>query len=334
MKRFDRTFIKELLTTTDLATLVGSYIQLRKIGSTFNAHCPFHDDRTPSFVIWESSPYYHCFGCGARGNALSFLTKYAGLGFVDAVRELCKRTGKEPVLETTLHGEVLKREQFAAQASKPKPAKTLELYDPPLPAGVHNTVPSCHPSLGLPLKVWWYTPSYAVYLFPNRYNREGKKVKEFRPLHWDLASKQWLFKSPPDKLLPLYRLHELKDGQKILFCEGEKAADAAREYFGAAFCTTTAHGSNSASRSCFKSVDGHNVLIWPDNDLAGCLYACELAELCQQAGATEVKIVYWECTKVPSKWDLADALKEGWCKSQVVNSACVFRYSYNEELFK
>jgi DNA primase len=87
------TFIQELLYRIDLVELIDGYLPLKKTGANFAACCPFHSEKSPSFTVSPSKQFYHCFGCSAHGNAISFLMEYAGLGFVDAVKELAVRAG-------------------------------------------------------------------------------------------------------------------------------------------------------------------------------------------------------------------------------------------------
>jgi DNA primase len=86
-------FIDELLTRTDIVDLVGTRIQLRKAGKDYQARCPFHDEKTPSFTVSPDKQFYHCFGCGAHGTAIGFLMEYDRLDFREAVDELAQRAG-------------------------------------------------------------------------------------------------------------------------------------------------------------------------------------------------------------------------------------------------
>ncbi|UHD17153.1 DNA primase [Thiocapsa bogorovii] len=86
-------FIDELLTRTDIVDLVGTRIQLRKAGKDYQARCPFHDEKTPSFTVSPDKQFYHCFGCGAHGTAIGFLMEYDRLDFREAVDELAQRVG-------------------------------------------------------------------------------------------------------------------------------------------------------------------------------------------------------------------------------------------------
>lgn len=88
-------FIDDLLTRTDIVDLVGSRIQLRKAGKDYQARCPFHDEKSPSFTVSPEKQFYHCFGCGAHGTAIGFLMEYDRLDFREAVQELAQRVGLE-----------------------------------------------------------------------------------------------------------------------------------------------------------------------------------------------------------------------------------------------
>jgi DNA primase len=88
-------FVEDLLQRIDLAELIGSRITLKKAGGNYKARCPFHDEKTPSFNVRPDKGFYHCFGCGAHGDAISFVREFDGLGFTDAVEELARRAGLE-----------------------------------------------------------------------------------------------------------------------------------------------------------------------------------------------------------------------------------------------
>lgn len=94
-------FIEELLGRADIVELIERHIPLKRNGREFQACCPFHDEKTPSFTVSPQKQFYHCFGCGAHGSAISFLMKYEGLEFVDAVEELARHTGLTVPRDTT-----------------------------------------------------------------------------------------------------------------------------------------------------------------------------------------------------------------------------------------
>lgn len=87
------TFIDELLNRSDIVALIQSRVELKRAGTNFIARCPFHNEKTPSFTVSQNKQFYHCFGCGAHGNAVRFLMEYEGLHFVEAVESLAERIG-------------------------------------------------------------------------------------------------------------------------------------------------------------------------------------------------------------------------------------------------
>jgi len=86
-------FIDDLLARVPIAEVVGSRVQLKKSGSSLKACCPFHQEKTPSFHVNAQKNFYHCFGCGANGNAINFLRDHDNLGFTEAVEELARIAG-------------------------------------------------------------------------------------------------------------------------------------------------------------------------------------------------------------------------------------------------
>jgi DNA primase len=88
-------FIEELLGRLDIVEVIERRVPLKRAGSEFQACCPFHEEKTPSFTVSPKKQFYHCFGCGAHGTAIGFLMQYEGLEFVDTVEELARSIGLE-----------------------------------------------------------------------------------------------------------------------------------------------------------------------------------------------------------------------------------------------
>lgn len=88
-------FIDELLAQVDIVDIIDQRVSLKKSGNNFSACCPFHNEKTPSFTVSQNKQFYHCFGCSANGNAISFLMEYEGMHFVDAVESLADVVGLE-----------------------------------------------------------------------------------------------------------------------------------------------------------------------------------------------------------------------------------------------
>ncbi|MCG8609209.1 MAG: DNA primase, partial [Pseudomonadales bacterium] len=90
-----QTFIDDLLARTDLYGVINTRVPLKKAGSNYKACCPFHNEKTPSFNVVPAKNFYHCFGCGANGNAITFLREFDNLSFTEAVEELARHAGME-----------------------------------------------------------------------------------------------------------------------------------------------------------------------------------------------------------------------------------------------
>lgn len=97
--RISRQFIDDLLARADIVELVNSRVPLKKAGKNYQACCPFHNEKSPSFTVSHDKQFYHCFGCGEHGNAISFLMEFDRLDFVDAIEELSSHCGMEVVRE-------------------------------------------------------------------------------------------------------------------------------------------------------------------------------------------------------------------------------------------
>lgn len=99
MSRIPQHFIDELLARTDIVELIDARVPLKKKGREYGACCPFHTEKTPSFYVSPAKQFYHCFGCGAHGTAISFLMEFERLEFPDAVRQLAEHAGLEVPVE-------------------------------------------------------------------------------------------------------------------------------------------------------------------------------------------------------------------------------------------
>jgi len=93
MGLFTKESLEQLRQKIDLAEVIGSHVSLKRAGSAYKALCPFHEEKTPSFVIQKGDSHYHCFGCGAHGDAIAFLMSHLRMGFSDAVESLAERFG-------------------------------------------------------------------------------------------------------------------------------------------------------------------------------------------------------------------------------------------------
>ncbi|HEY9146283.1 MAG TPA: CHC2 zinc finger domain-containing protein, partial [Thiobacillus sp.] len=88
-----RDFIDTLLARVDIVDVIDRRVPLKKAGQNYQACCPFHSEKTPSFTVSPTKQFYHCFGCGAHGTALGFLMEYEHMSFPDAVAALAQDVG-------------------------------------------------------------------------------------------------------------------------------------------------------------------------------------------------------------------------------------------------
>lgn len=95
MARIVRSFIDDLIGRVDVVDYINQYVPLKKAGRNYQACCPFHNEKSPSFSVAQDKQFYHCFGCGAHGNVISFAIEHLKLEFVEAVEELASYAGVE-----------------------------------------------------------------------------------------------------------------------------------------------------------------------------------------------------------------------------------------------
>ncbi len=112
--RIPREFIDELLVRVDIVDLIDSHVPLKKTGNNFVARCPFHTEKTPSFSVNRKKQFFHCFGCGASGNAISFLMDFSHLDFVEAVEDLAGFVGVEVPRESIEYQSGQKKEDLSS----------------------------------------------------------------------------------------------------------------------------------------------------------------------------------------------------------------------------
>ncbi len=103
--RIPQQFIDDLISRIDIVDVVDSRVPLKKAGREYQACCPFHDEKTPSFTVSPTKQFYHCFGCGAHGTAIGFLMDYEHMDFVEAVEELARQAGIEVPRSESVPGE-------------------------------------------------------------------------------------------------------------------------------------------------------------------------------------------------------------------------------------
>ena len=114
MALIPQSFIADLLNRVDIVDVVGQHVKLKKAGANFQGLCPFHGEKSPSFSVSPTKQFYHCFGCGAHGSAISFLMEYSGLGYVDAIEDLARSAGLDVPREERTANDVARQQQTMA----------------------------------------------------------------------------------------------------------------------------------------------------------------------------------------------------------------------------
>ena len=95
MAQLSESFLDELKSKTDIDDVISSYVSLKRRGSTSKGLCPFHNEKTPSFTVYHDTQSFYCFGCGAGGDAVTFIKRIENLDYLDAVKLLAQRAGMQ-----------------------------------------------------------------------------------------------------------------------------------------------------------------------------------------------------------------------------------------------
>jgi hypothetical protein len=270
-----------------VATLERRGYGPRKAGADgWKSRCPGHDGEGPSLSISQSEDGKVLLYCHARKCANSFILEALGLD-----QSALFPPDSHP---TKLHGN--------AQTAQRKARKSF------------STPEAAFASFrfGAPSATWIYHDGAGDEVMCVARFDQDQATKEFRPLH--LTDAGWSI-GDPDGLLPLYRLPELGPAQRVFVGEGEKASDAIRAV--GLIATTSAHGSKSANKTDWRPLAGKEVVILPDNDLAGENYAADVtAKLHALQPPASVRIVHlplnnlgddaveWLDEVVPQNWTM------------------------------
>lgn len=312
-----------LLAGVDIVEIVGADLPLKRAGVEFSACCPFHTEATPSFMVSKSKQLYYCFGCGATGDAISWLREYHSLSF----QEACERLGAGP-----------------APSAPAKPAGKSKEWTPIMPVPrTAAPVPRTHLFRGEPEAVYPYRSLEGALLGYTYRLRNSEGGKEVLPLVWarNQAGEQmwrWLSFAEPR---PLYGLERLSGKEwSILLVEGEKCVEAGRAAQDAFAVLSWPGGGKGVRKADWAPLAGQMVTLWADCDAkrvrlskmekeAGMDPASKpLLPEAEQPGVAAMRTiaanllaldppaaVFWVPIPAPGEkpdgWDIADAIGEG-----------------------
>jgi predicted P-loop ATPase len=320
-----------VLSGVDIVDVIDRYVPLKKSGAEYEACCPFHTEDTPSFKVSPAKQIFHCFGCGANGDAISFLRQHQGLSFKEAVEALGGRmpeAGLNLSPAQAVVREKAPRSQWRAVLPVPEQAP------PP---------PRAHIKRGMPQVTWCYRDAEGralghVYRFVT-----SDGGKEVLPLVWaehaETGAQEWHWLSFPEPR-PLYGLDRLaaKPEATVLVVEGEKCADAAQAELPELVVVSWPGGGKAVKKADWSPLAGRKVMLWPDADAKrvpltraeqaggveqsskpllpdaeqpGHKTMGDVAEILDGLGCKLWSVAVPAAGEVPDGWDVADAIADG-----------------------
>ena len=247
--------IQEIKSCVMLSAIVGETLQLKRVGPEFEAPCPFHTEKTPSFKVNDKKGIYHCFGCGAHGDVFDWLQSQRGLDLRSAAEYL---TGENPNSSRT--APYVNGTRVAVVTEQESWVPIDPPCDVPAPISGFDVVYTYRNANGAPIR-------YVARKEPR--DGKGKLFIPFTFGNLDGVS-GWHKRHPPAPriLYGLDRLASMSD-HPVLICEGEKSTDAAQILFPNHACVTWSAGTNNVDKNDWSPLAGRFVTIWPDNDEPG-----------------------------------------------------------------
>lgn len=321
-----------ILAKVDIVTLIEGYVPLTKRGPEYEACCPFHTEDTPSFKVNAAKQFFHCFGCGAHGDAIGFLMQYSGLDFKAAVEQL--------------GGGATGKDSLPVPTPTPAPAreKVRTPWIPVLPAlPAAGPAPKAHLVRGLPQRIWTYYAASGMVLghvFRFVTSDGGKEVLPLvTAVNQDTGAQEWRWMAFPEPR-PLYGLDRLaaRPEATVLLVEGEKCADAGHEELPDLVVVSWPGGGKADGKVDWSPLAGRKVItwadadakrvpltpaekaagvdqssrpLWPDDEQPG---AQTMARIRERLRSMDCKV--WDVRlppagSKPDGWDIADAVMEG-----------------------
>lgn len=332
--------VERLKGQLDIVEVIGRYVQLKRAGKEYEACCPFHSERTPSFTVIPGKGFFHCFGCGAHGDVVGFYQQITGVDFRQALRDL----GGDTFADAR---DIARPEVVHDPAGKWIPLMPVPASAPALLAGDGSgwTVPIFNPKRGKmtklkPARADTYRSAdgalLGYVLRADIPDNDGGKPRKWTPtVTWCIGPQgmqQWCLQHFPDPR-PLLGLDALaaKPAAPVLVVEGEKCREAGAGAFAQYAVVAWPGGSNGIEKVDWSPLRMRDLVLWPDADDAGIkamlgaandagLLKVGVAQLANRAGARSIRMV--DVAGQPRGWDIADALLvDGWTAAQLAGWA-------------
>jgi hypothetical protein len=285
--------VKAIKEAIDIESIVAKYVYLKPINKyTSSGLCPFHKEKTASFIVNNKKKFFKCFGCGESGDVISFIEKINNVSFKDAIsilndgsfKQIEKKIINEPIL--------VKDDDYKCIAP------LFELTKLPI-----------HPEHGVPdVKYEYRFPNGNIYFYTFRFNlKNGKK----QVLPYSYLNKKhinnWQWKSPKNNI-PLYNSHLLNKVETVLVVEGEKTCDYGNKILAETnnnnnLFVTWVGGTNAMYKSNWEILEGKNIILLPDNDIVGIKAMIEISN--RITNSKSIKFIKPNDTKEKG-WDIAD----------------------------
>lgn len=316
----------ELLARTDLTEVIRGYgVDLKKRGRDFVACCPFHAENTPSFTVTPIKQAWYCFGCGAGGDALTFVREFTGCTFGEALDALGARQ--------TLAANPAQRPSTRPADEPPEWVRTPAPSNPPDPPATLRVMRSGEWVEAPVVARWAYRDAAGElvgYTCRVEFDRpDGTRAKDVIPLTWQVNTRtgecRWrmgAFEQPR----PLYGagLLAANPGAPVIVVEGEKPADAGRRLFPGRIVVTWPGGCKAVSRADWSMLSGRKVAgladvdaktdrdgaLLPRHQQPGTVAMLAIAEKVRALGG-EMRIWSPAPGSVADGWDIADAEAAG-----------------------
>lgn len=263
---------KDLLARVDIVDVIDARVPLIKSGVEWEACCPFHTEKSPSFKVNKQKQFYNCFGCGANGDAIKFIQDYEGVSF----KEACRILGADvPGTDGTALEPAKRAVRESIRTDEPDDAAH---WSPVLP--VPSTAPEpfkAHIKRGLPERVWRYPDANGQILGLVYRFKTSTGGKEVLPLTWckhsETGKEEWRWMSFSEPR-PLYGLDQLaaRPDAIVLVVEGEKCKDAVAETFNAdslkydIIAVSWPGGGKAVKKIDWAPLFGRRIVLWPDAD--------------------------------------------------------------------